>query len=430
MAAAASVAPSVAPSVASTSRTVDFAGVDTGVETKEAGGAGRVSGGTAKSGSGKKLGKNLDSTGSGWWAGMKSVRTKKEEDDDEEEEEDEAPREDAEGNFIFDSDDDGEEEEEEEEEEEHTELCHPMARWTVDGRATFRAIAWHILRAKDSIFIAGWQLSPDMYLLRPAWKYPRFQLFALLNEKASEGVQVYVLIFNSFQAALDLGQTFARDRFEHLHANIHFLEHPGKMTGGARELRDINSLFWSHHEKIVVVDQRIAVIGGLDLAAMRWDDYRHNLTDVDGARAHIPNVPNDGGEEKGGGEGRGEGGGEGKEEGNECLSRLAASSANMAHTSPSRATSAGLASASGSAILISSSPTLIADDVPTLSKLRAMTAPQMGRKGRQMGRFNSHNGGHNGAASGQHQGSLDIEALAASNAQSYAQRDVRTSSIY
>lgn len=37
---------------------------------------------------------------------------------------------------------------------------------------------------------------------------------------------------------------------------------------------------WAHHEKIVVVDQSVAFVGGIDLAYGRWDDQEHRLTDV------------------------------------------------------------------------------------------------------------------------------------------------------
>ena len=44
---------------------------------------------------------------------------------------------------------------------------------------------------------------------------------------------------------------------------------------------------WSHHEKIVVVDQSIAFLGGLDLALMRYDDNQHRLTDLNNIQTWI-----------------------------------------------------------------------------------------------------------------------------------------------
>lgn len=37
---------------------------------------------------------------------------------------------------------------------------------------------------------------------------------------------------------------------------------------------------WAHHEKLVIVDQSVAFVGGIDLAYGRWDDDEHRLTDV------------------------------------------------------------------------------------------------------------------------------------------------------
>uniref|UniRef100_A0A915B6S4 phospholipase D n=1 Tax=Parascaris univalens TaxID=6257 RepID=A0A915B6S4_PARUN len=40
------------------------------------------------------------------------------------------------------------------------------------------------------------------------------------------------------------------------------------------------TFFWAHHEKLVIVDQLIAFVGGVDLCYGRWDDPRHMLTDL------------------------------------------------------------------------------------------------------------------------------------------------------
>lgn len=39
-------------------------------------------------------------------------------------------------------------------------------------------------------------------------------------------------------------------------------------------------LFWAHHEKLVIIDQTYAFVGGIDLCYGRWDDYQHRLTDL------------------------------------------------------------------------------------------------------------------------------------------------------
>ena len=50
------------------------------------------------------------------------------------------------------------------------------------------------------------------------------------------------------------------------------LRHPDHGSGG--------TLYWAHHEKIVVVDQQHAFVSGIDLCYGRWDDYRHRLVDL------------------------------------------------------------------------------------------------------------------------------------------------------
>lgn len=47
---------------------------------------------------------------------------------------------------------------------------------------------------------------------------------------------------------------------------------------------------WTHHEKTVVIDQRIAFLGGLDLCFGRWDDADHRLTDLGSVQTVTPPV--------------------------------------------------------------------------------------------------------------------------------------------
>ena len=66
------------------------------------------------------------------------------------------------------------------------------------------------------------------------------------------------------------------------------LRHPDHGAGGV--------LLWAHHEKIVAIDQKVAFIGGFDLCYGRWDNSRHNLTDMgcivfDSGKQSIPDKP-------------------------------------------------------------------------------------------------------------------------------------------
>ena len=56
------------------------------------------------------------------------------------------------------------------------------------------------------------------------------------------------------------------------HPYIQVMRHPDHVSSSV--------YLWAHHEKIVVIDQSVAFVGGIDLAYGRWDDREHRLTDV------------------------------------------------------------------------------------------------------------------------------------------------------
>lgn len=39
-------------------------------------------------------------------------------------------------------------------------------------------------------------------------------------------------------------------------------------------------LYWAHHEKLCLIDGRIAFMGGLDLCFGRWDTNQHFIADA------------------------------------------------------------------------------------------------------------------------------------------------------
>lgn len=56
------------------------------------------------------------------------------------------------------------------------------------------------------------------------------------------------------------------------HRNIKVLRHPEHhATAGV--------YFWSNHEKMIVVDQAVAFVGGVDLCLGRWEDDAHRYLD-------------------------------------------------------------------------------------------------------------------------------------------------------
>ncbi|XP_012581891.1 PREDICTED: phospholipase D2 isoform X2 [Condylura cristata] len=142
-----------------------------------------------------------------------------------------------------------------------------LARWFVNGAGYFAAVADAILRAQEEIFITDWWLSPEVYLKRPAHS-DDWRLDIMLKKKAEEGVRVSVLLFKEVELALGINSGYSKRTLMLLHPNIKVMRHPDQVT------------LWAHHEKLLVVDQVVAFLGGLDLAYGRWDDLHYRLTDL------------------------------------------------------------------------------------------------------------------------------------------------------
>ncbi|XP_078230163.1 phospholipase D2 isoform X2 [Callithrix jacchus] len=142
-----------------------------------------------------------------------------------------------------------------------------LAQWFVNGAGYFAAVADAILRAQEEIFITDWWLSPEVYLKRPAHS-DDWRLDIMLKRKAEEGVRVSVLLFKEVELALGINSGYSKRALMLLHPNIKVMRHPDQVT------------LWAHHEKLLVVDQVVAFLGGLDLAYGRWDDLHYRLTDL------------------------------------------------------------------------------------------------------------------------------------------------------
>ncbi|GAA5822012.1 hypothetical protein JCM11251_004824 [Rhodosporidiobolus azoricus] len=146
------------------------------------------------------------------------------------------------------------------------------AQWLIDGRDYFWSLSRAIALAKHRIYIHDWWLSPELYLRRPAIDNQKWRLDRLLQRKAREGVQVFVIVYkevsNDF-TPVDSGYT--KSRLRGLHPNIHVQRSPSHTSTG--------TLLWSHHEKMCVIDETIGFMGGLDLCFGRWDTPGHVLID-------------------------------------------------------------------------------------------------------------------------------------------------------
>lgn len=120
--------------------------------------------------------------------------------------------------------------------------------------------------------IADWCISPGLWLVRDWLKShsssseekSEKRLDGILLKKAMEvlilhlstndlqGVRVTVLLWNAPNVpGLDLQTNYVLSYLNGLHSNIVALAHPN------------NNIPWSHNQKIVVVDDQVAFVGGI-----------------------------------------------------------------------------------------------------------------------------------------------------------------------
>ncbi|KAJ8572839.1 hypothetical protein K7X08_009350 [Anisodus acutangulus] len=146
-----------------------------------------------------------------------------------------------------------------------------QAQWFIDGKSAFEAIASSIESAKSEIYITGWWLCPELYLRRPFHNHSSSRLDALLETKAKEGVQIYILLYKEVSIALKINSLYRKRKLLKIHKNVELLRYPNYFSAGI--------YLWSHHEKLVIVDNKISYIGGLDLCFGRYDTREHKLAD-------------------------------------------------------------------------------------------------------------------------------------------------------
>lgn len=165
--------------------------------------------------------------------------------------------------------------------------CSVPATWFVDGSSYMSAVADALEAATEEIFIADWWLSPEIYLKRPANEGDYWRLDKILERKAIAGVKVFVMIYKEVELALGINSFYSKQKLvEKCPQNIKVLRHPDHARVGV--------FLWAHHEKIVVVDQSVAFLGGIDLCYGRWDNSEHRLTDLGSTHQSTIYIPSKG----------------------------------------------------------------------------------------------------------------------------------------
>ncbi|KAF2133749.1 phospholipase D1 [Dothidotthia symphoricarpi CBS 119687] len=159
------------------------------------------------------------------------------------------------------------------------------AQWLVDGRDYMWNVSRAISMAKDVIYIHDWWLSPELYLRRPAAISQKWRLDRLLQRKAQEGVKIFVIMYRNIGAAIPIDSEYSKFSLLDLHPNVFVQRSPNQIRQ--------NTFFWSHHEKICVIDHTIAFCGGVDLCFGRWDTPQHAVVDDKLTGFELDNGPRD-----------------------------------------------------------------------------------------------------------------------------------------
>lgn len=143
----------------------------------------------------------------------------------------------------------------------------PAARaaFLIDGAAYFAAFRESAKQARHSIIILGWDFDSRVRMLidqEPDGYPDRLGEFLHSLLIRRRGLHIYVLTW-------DFHMIFWKEREWWLpsklaaHRRLHFV-------------RDaVHPVAASHHQKVVVVDDAVAFVGGLDFAQCRWDSSQH-----------------------------------------------------------------------------------------------------------------------------------------------------------
>ena len=129
----------------------------------------------------------------------------------------------------------------------------------IDGASFLPLLAEELARAESHVHIAGWYVSTELALVREGERLVLFDLFAELARK----VEVRVLLWAG--APLPL--------FRPTRGEVRDVAERLRGVGVVVALDSKERPLHCHHEKLVVVDDRVASVGGIDLTTFNGDRY-------------------------------------------------------------------------------------------------------------------------------------------------------------
>lgn len=152
-------------------------------------------------------------------------------------------------------------------------LGQPQTRWRIeragraalliDGKAYYAALAAAIDSARRSITILGWDIRTDL-LLEPERSEETLAERLTRRIQAAPELEVRLLIWDWMLPLSVSRELLPQWRMAPFEERLWFVLDDEFPVGGA------------HHEKLVVIDDRLAFLGGIDLTAGRWDTPEHD----------------------------------------------------------------------------------------------------------------------------------------------------------
>jgi len=143
----------------------------------------------------------------------------------------------------------------------------------LSGQDYFRAFRQALIEAEHCVYILAWDLNEKVEMIRSEDVddgYPEKIgdfIFAILEEKPD--LEVYILLW-------DYSMIYAAER-----EWLPFTQWRNRENSRLHiELDDSINMGASHHQKVVVVDERLVFSGGFDLSAWRWDTAEHRAKDT------------------------------------------------------------------------------------------------------------------------------------------------------
>lgn len=145
----------------------------------------------------------------------------------------------------------------------------------VTGEEYFTAVAGAIAKAKKSIFITGWQVNFDVELVAGKTLYQCLEKAI----DANPALRVYIMPWLSPKVGVDTGDFETMLAIFQLNAGLPPPARAFALPAIAQsDMEGGLGIGFSHHQKLVVIDQERAFVGGIDLAYGRRDDGKCSLS--------------------------------------------------------------------------------------------------------------------------------------------------------